>query len=1224
MRDLPLKHLSIRVPWHDNGWTGSVCRDPKANASCLVLREIRLTKNDEREQDVAGRTIDALPPERWPACIGERATFMAPFDFTRRIPHPYASFSEDYEHILPAHFWHPAYSAAAIPFRWMMRENAWKLAEEHGLGVDPAREPMHGWLERTAWVQDHENQEELLETFFSAVKPADSLCFFYAKHVPLTDTDDRVLIGAGRVVDIGVLVDYEYAGPGRRSYVWDRYVQHSIRPSFEDGFLLPYAELLQLADRDESIEPADFVATAPDDRRIEFSYATEHVTNDGAIAALLTCKQALEKSKGLVRAPAEPALAWIDARLGELWKARGPYPGLGAALSAFGIPHGHFLAYELEKQRDENEDPWPHVDKVMADPSRLPPTVAATLSGSLREQWQLITEKRTERRDLLQLIARFEVTAELAARFYVAEERDAAGIECSDRDLLENPYLIYEHDRQSPIPISIWTIDRGVFPVPLIREAHPLPVPSAIDGATDARRVRAMTIHCLEAAAEAGHTLQPRSDIVLAIRSLAAEPDCPVNRDLMDVAAKHFAPAITEAEMADESPAYQLERLDRCRALIRGSVERRMRGKRHTTDVDWRSRLDLHLSDPPPGDEEEERRARTEKAAGLSELADSRLSVLIGPAGTGKTTLLSLLCREPAIDGGGVLLLAPTGKARVRLGPNAQTLAQFLLRYGRFDEQTATYRMSDREKYEGAKTVIVDEASMLTDEQLGALLDALKGVERLILAGDPRQLPPIGPGRPFVDIIRRLAPENVTGLFPRVAPGYVELTIPRRHPGQEREDLQLAAWFSGQELPPGDDEILSKVVGADKIGHLRFEQWDTTDELRDKLLEVLVEELPLAGSDDIDGFERTLGGTDWEGRIYFHRGAAAAAERWQILSPVRGLRHGVRDLNKFIQTSFRRNRIEDARDSWRFLDPVGPEGIVYGDKVINVKNRRRKDVWPKDGALAYVANGEIGIVIGQFKSNQATFDRPWKLEIEFSSQQGHKYGFRKSELGEEAAPLLELAYAITVHKSQGSEFDLAILVLPNQCRLLSRELLYTALTRQRERIVVLHQGPRSDLRRYASDEHSETARRLTNLFSRPKVVLVNERPLEEGLIHRSGRGEPMRSKSEVIVANSLAGAGIEYVYEAELRGLDGGVRLPDFTIEDAESGTTFYWEHCGLMGDEQYRRRWERKLVWYRGQDILPWDEGGGARGTLIITEDDPVGGIDAQKIKALIREIWP
>ena len=95
----------------------------------------------------------------------------------------------------------------------------------------------------------------------------------------------------------------------------------------------------------------------------------------------------------------------------------------------------------------------------------------------------------------------------------------------------------------------------------------------------------------------------------------------------------------------------------------------------------------------------------------------------------------------------------------------------------------------------GARTVIIDEASMLTEEMLAALIQALKGVHRLILIGDPRQLPPIGAGRPFVDIVKHLSPDSVTEKFPRVGPGYAELTIRRRQAGEEREDLHFAEWF---------------------------------------------------------------------------------------------------------------------------------------------------------------------------------------------------------------------------------------------------------------------------------------------------------------------------------------------------------------------------------------------------------------------------------------------
>ena len=248
-------------------------------------------------------------------------------------------------------------------------------------------------------------------------------------------------------------------------------------------------------------------------------------------------------------------------------------------------------------------------------------------------------------------------------------------------------------------------------------------------------------------------------------------------------------------------------------------------------------------------------------------------------------------------------------------------------------------------------------------------------------------------------------------------------------------------------------------------------------------------------------------------------------------------------------------------------------------------------------------------------------DFRWKLEVEFSSQPGFKYDFTSRDFGEESNAVLELAYALTVHKSQGSEFGTVILVLPNPCRLLSRQLLYTALTRQKDRIVILHQGPRAELRKYSSDDQSETARRLTNLFVPPSPVEINGRFFEDYLIHRTARGEMVRSKSEVIIADHLANNGVEYGYEQPLT-MEGVTKFPDFTIEDMESGLIFYWEHCGMLHVPSYRRRWEEKLGWYRARGILPWEEGSGENGTLIITRDEANRSIDSAKITTLITEV--
>jgi len=1213
----------------------------------LRLKRIAEDRDDAAEEAVAGKRFDELPQAKWPACAAERVGFMAPFEYVREANHPYNRGPEtSHGHFKATPLRHPPYSAAVVPFAWVLREAMETLGEEHALDVQAEREPDLGF--KTQWVQEYLNQTALLDCFAGHLKPERSLCFFYAKQVPFVEdpAGSRILIGVGRVMHFGAAQEYAYTTKdlkGKlRSMLWERMVQHSIRPDFKDGFLLPYHAAIAKAAEDPDFDPAIVAAFSPADRPLEFSHASQLVSHDGAIASLLVCAESLRKATGVLPGPWDRCLKWIDARLGELWKARGPCPGLGAALSAFGLESGTFVARALAEKVGDNGDPWPLVGKMFADPANaLPAVLAKGIGKTLCAKWAKLPG---ERRALLKLISRFELTREQATTLYVQEERDKAGIDTSDEAILANPYLLYELTRLTADPVSVWTVDRGVFPDEVIRTKHPLPAPTAVDAGTDARRVRALAVKVLEDAAAAGNTLLPQAQVVLGIRGLALQPACVVDADLMNVAMDGFEESVAEVTMKGDSPALQLGRLAEMGAVIRTAVEKRIGGKRLVVDADWRALLDAHLAAQSPGKPDEvEEGARAEKTAALKELAEARLSVLIGPAGTGKTTLLSVLCSHPKIDAGGVLLLAPTGKARVRMEQSTRglklkgyTIAQFLSPH-RYEGLTGRYRLPEQPAEAGAHTVIIDEASMLTEEMLAALIQALRGVHRLILIGDSRQLPPIGSGRPFVDVVRRLAPEGVTERFPRVGPGYAELTIRRRQAGEDREDLQLAEWFSGSPIAPGEDDVFDKVVRTGQSPHVRFVQWDTADEVRARIIDLLVEELrrpdgspALSGPDDIAGFDATLGGEAWNDMRFFNPrrggrpGAAETAEGWQILSPVRSGAHGVPDVNRLIHKRFRQGMIDASRKERqrKYPKPMGSEEIVYGDKVINLANtnpslpwnRHRKVYPPKDDA--YIANGEIGMAVGYFwRKGQPDFR--WKLEVEFSSQPGFKYDFTGKDFGEERNPVLELAYALTVHKAQGSEFGTVILVLPNPCRLLSRELLYTALTRQKHRVVILHQGPRAELRRYSSDDRSETARRLTNLFVAPSPVEIDGRLFEEHLIHRTARGEMVRSKSEVIIANALAARGVEYAYERPLT-IDGVTKYPDFTIEDTESGQTLYWEHCGMLHVPSYRRRWEEKLEWYRRYGIKTRDEDPAAESRLVVTRDEANGSIDSERILGL------
>lgn len=303
-RQLPVQHLSIRVPWHDSGWAGTVCKRPRENTSCLVLKNIGEKKNDAAESGCAGCKWEGLAEDQLPACKTERGSFMASFAWTRRPEHPYVKSSAKHKHFAPTPYHHPAYSAACVPFRWMLkgeveddnRGNA-GLASRLELDYRPEREPDLDFS--TAWVQDRVNQLVLLDTFFSAVQPQESLCFFYAKLTPLADDHRRVIVGVARVLSIGEAVEYRYtmraADAPLRCVLWERNVGHSLRPGFADGFLLPYQEILEAAAQDASVNPADYAAFAPEEHVTEFSYAAEHVSHGAAIASLLACAASLRK-----------------------------------------------------------------------------------------------------------------------------------------------------------------------------------------------------------------------------------------------------------------------------------------------------------------------------------------------------------------------------------------------------------------------------------------------------------------------------------------------------------------------------------------------------------------------------------------------------------------------------------------------------------------------------------------------------------------------------------------------------------------------------------------------------------------------------------------------------------------------------------------------------------------------------------------------------------------
>ena len=195
--------------------------------------------------------------------------------------------------------------------------------------------------------------------------------------------------------------------------------------------------------------------------------------------------------------------------------------------------------------------------------------------------------------------------------------------------------------------------------------------------------------------------------------------------------------------------------------------------------------------------------------------------------------------------------------------------------------------------------------------------------------------------------------------------------------------------------------------------------------------------------------------------------------------------------------------------------------------------------------------------------------------------------------------------------------------MPNPCPVLSRELFYTALTHQEDRILILHQGDFKDYRKFTTGEYSETGRRLTDLMAEPQLKLINKKFYDTKYIQVSEKGEFVISKSEVIIADKLHNKGIQYVYEAPISDGKGVTIHPDFTIEDPDSGIIYYWEHLGLLPKDDYRSKWKRKKEWYDRNGIVDYKENPNADKQLIITRDKPDGGIDSSEIKDIIEELF-
>ena len=196
----------------------------------------------------------------------------------------------------------------------------------------------------------------------------------------------------------------------------------------------------------------------------------------------------------------------------------------------------------------------------------------------------------------------------------------------------------------------------------------------------------------------------------------------------------------------------------------------------------------------------------------------------------------------------------------------------------------------------------------------------------------------------------------------------------RRQKGEDgdRDDLALARWFGGEDLPGAADDIWQKLRLGRESETLAYRQWGEGGVVA-TLLDAIQEELGLVGvAEPEKAFKLSYGGhLSPDGKwVNWHVGSDGAGdhcEDWQVLSPTRSRVFGTVELNRLIKQKYRGGDLDWARNRFghRPPKPLGPEQIVMGDKVMQTRNNGKAKAYPDGAALNYVANGEIGVVVGR-------------------------------------------------------------------------------------------------------------------------------------------------------------------------------------------------------------------------------------------------------------------
>ena len=609
------------------------------------------------------------------------------------------------------------------------------------------------------------------------------------------------------------------------------------------------------------------------------------------------------------------------------------------------------------------------------------PKLAARIVSHFGEQTMLIMEREPERlaevsgisdakaqtigeefrlqfgmRHLMEFFTFHQLPPELAVKTYKRYGESATDL------LYDDPYLLMEEGLDAPFgAVDRFAIEMGV-------------------SADDPRRAEAGILFELNYNLNAGHSFLPEDKLIAATAELLSV-DSQTIRDAVQRLLE--AGQLVRNHLAGIDVLY-LPQLHQAECYCsRRLLEFAKAYHPAPTALERKLRLaadSLGLSYAP------------QQEQAIREAATSGLLLITGGPGTGKTTILKGVLSLYDQMGLHSVLAAPTGRAAKRMsdvtGRDASTIHR-LLGAGIDPHTGLLYFTKDESDPLKTDAVIVDEMSMVDIQLLYQLLQAIPKTARVILVGDPDQLPPVGPGFPFRDMLRSdvLPSVRLTEIFRQAQQSLIVMNAHRVNQGElpQLRDVKNDFFFL-----PGRSE---DAVGQTIVG-------------------LCAQRLP-----------QNMGIQPWE---------------IQVLSPTKKGAAGTVHLNRMLQASL--NPPAPGKKERPYGDVVFREG----DRVMQIRNNYDL-LWKKqDGSTVGtgVFNGDIGII-------RAIDPDMETLTIVFDDDRVAEYDF--TLLDE-----LELAYAMTVHKSQGSEYRAVVLSAWNgSAFLLNRSILYTAITRAVELMIIV-------------------------------------------------------------------------------------------------------------------------------------------------------------------------